>query len=183
MDQQNYDQQQIQNPGQQPQQIQYQVQQQQQIHNPNQSFLQQQSQQIQNYGQRNISSDNLLPVITNSPFQNMSNNNNVSNVMTTQSLSQPSQQQQPINNDSNRYDLSSVSNFNNNRDSNLNIPPLNSLNCGNIHHNRNKNGNDPLVTVSRHMLIIKDYMVKIEQHYFEMEQILNGLRRHSDTNN
>jgi len=168
MNQQNYDQQQIQTPG---QQLQYQVQQQQQIHNPNQSFLQQQSQQIQNYGQRNVPSDNSLPVIINSPFQNTSSSNN----------SQPSQ---PINNDSNRYDLSSNCNFNNNHDLNLNIPSLNSLNCGNVHHNiRNKNGDDPLVTVSRHMLMIKDYMVKIEQHYFEMEQILNGLRRHSNNNN
>ena len=145
---------------------------QQQIHNPNQ----QRSQQIQNYGQENVPSDNSLPVITSSSFQNISNNNNVGNIMTTQSLSQPSQQQQPINNDNNHYGPSSISNFNNNRDLNLNILPLNSLNYGNIHHGI-RNGDDPLVTISRHMFMIKDYMVKIEQHYFEMEQILNGLKR------
>src|SRR5437763_12309434 len=106
MNQQNYDQQQIQNLNQQLQQIQYQVQQQ-QIHNPNQ----QRSQQIQNYGQENVPSDNSLPVITSSPFQAMSSNSNIGDIMTIQSLSQPSQQQQSINN---QYSLNLNSNFNNN---------------------------------------------------------------------
>jgi len=169
---QNYDQQQIQNLGQQPQQLQYQVQQQQQI--PNQNFFQQQSQQIQNYGQGNIPYDNSLSAITNSPFQNMSSNNSIGNIVTTQTLSQPPQQQQQINND--RPNPSS--NVNNNRYLSLNTPPLN---CGNIHHGiKDNNGDDLLITFSRHMLMIKDHMVKIEQHYFELEQILNRLKRHNN---
>ena len=136
---------------------------QQQIHNPNQNFLQQQS-------QGNVSSGNSLPVIA-SPFQVISSNSNVGDIMTMR----PSQHQQSINN---HYSLNPNSNFNNNHDSNLSIHPSN---CGNVHHGtRNKNGDDPLVTMSRHMLIIKDYMVKIEHHCFELEQILSGLRRYKD---
>src|SRR5690242_7485126 len=99
MNQQNYDQQ-----LQQQQQLQ-------QIHNSNQNFFQQRTQQIQNYGQGN----DPLPVIATSPFQNMSSNGNIGNTVTTQFLSQLSQQQQSTNNDNNHYGLKPSSNFNNNR--------------------------------------------------------------------
>ncbi|CAJ0907024.1 13884_t:CDS:2 [Entrophospora sp. SA101] len=58
------------------------------------------------------------------------------------------------------------------RDLNLNVSLFNP---------RNNNDEGSLIAaISHHMLIIKDYRMKINQHHFELEQIVNMLRRWDD---
>nr|CAG8477193.1 4983_t:CDS:2 [Entrophospora candida] len=47
---------------------------------------------------------------------------------------------------------------------------------------QNNNEEDSLIAaISHHMLIIKDYRVKINQHHFELEQVVNILRRRDNS--
>nr|CAG8642882.1 4604_t:CDS:1 [Entrophospora candida] len=158
-------QQHIQNFGQVRQQIQ-------QINNPSQPTFQQQIQQTQpaqNIDHGVIAFDNSLS------FQNITNDNNNNSMLAAQSLPLPQQRQQHrqivyVNSNSNTLSSPSINNdisFNN-RDLNLNVSSFNS---------RNYN-EDPLVAaISHHMLVIKDYMMKINQHHVEVEQMINMLRR------
>ncbi|CAJ0845900.1 13800_t:CDS:2 [Entrophospora sp. SA101] len=146
--------------------------------NPNQQTLQQ---QIIDHGI--IAFDNPLSV------QNMTNDNKNK---AAQSLPPPQQRQLVyvksnsinINNDINfnHLDLNlNVSSFNsrknnedpfittnNNRDLNLNVTLFNS---------RDENEYPLITAITDHMLIIKDYRMKINQHHFELEQIVGILRR------
>ncbi|CAJ0885755.1 5501_t:CDS:2 [Entrophospora sp. SA101] len=56
----------------------------------------------------------------------------------------------------------------NNRDLNLNVTLFNS---------RDENEYPLITAITDHMLIIKDYRMKINQHHFELEQIVGILRR------
>src|SRR4051812_11910234 len=55
----------------------------------------------------------------------------------------------------------------------LNYIPL--LNPGNIINNNNNN-NTLILSISYHMSMIKDYMSRVNQHYAELEQIVNYLK-------
>ncbi|CAJ0847799.1 17138_t:CDS:2 [Entrophospora sp. SA101] len=115
----------------------------QQINNPNQQMLQQQiqeTQQTQNIDHRVIAFDNSLS------FQKMTNDNTIITCW--------------------QRNLCRHYNY---RDLNLNVSLFNP---------RNNNDEGSLIAaISHHMLIIKDYRMKINQHHFELEQIVNMLRR------
>ncbi|CAH1767272.1 2457_t:CDS:2 [Entrophospora sp. SA101] len=118
----------------------------QQINNPNQQMLQQQiqeTQQTQNIDHRVIAFDNSLS------FQKMTNDNTIITCW--------------------QRNLCRHYNY---RDLNLNVSLFNP---------RNNNDEGSLIAaISHHMLIIKDYRMKINQHHFELEQIVNMLRRWDD---
>nr|CAG8669277.1 12409_t:CDS:1 [Entrophospora candida] len=144
----------------------------QQINSPNQQMLQQQiqeTQQTQNIDHRVVAFDNSLS------FQKMTNDDNNNNMLAAQSLSPL--QLVYVNNNSNTSSLLSInndiSNFHfNNHDLNLNVSLFNP---------RNNNYEDSLIAaISHHMLIIKDYRMKINQLHFELEQTVNMLRRWDD---
>nr|CAG8582402.1 5154_t:CDS:2 [Entrophospora candida] len=79
----------------------------------------------------------------------------------------PPQQRQLVYVKSNSININNDINFNH-LDLNLNVSSFNSR----------KNNEDPFITtITDHMLIIKDYRMKINQHHFELEQIINMLRR------
>nr|CAG8657222.1 9250_t:CDS:2 [Entrophospora candida] len=120
--------------------------------NPNQQTLQQQI-----IDHEIIAFDNSLS------FQNMTSDNKNK---AAQSLPPP-QQRQLVYVKSNSININNDINFNH-LDLNLNVSSFNSRN----------NNEDPFITtITDHMLIIKDYRMKINQHHFELEQIINMLRR------
>ncbi|CAJ0766510.1 5182_t:CDS:1 [Entrophospora sp. SA101] len=133
----------------------------QRINNPTQQFLQQQT---QNLDQEIIAFDDSLSITaTNSPFQKMTNINN-NNILAAQYLPpQPPQQHCQLvyakNNSHTSHSINNNINGLNNPDVNLNVP---SLNCG------NKN-EDLFSAYSYHAM-------KISQHHFELEQMINMLR-------
>nr|CAG8582420.1 5155_t:CDS:2 [Entrophospora candida] len=157
-------QQHIQNFGQVRQQIQ-------QINNPSQQTVQQiqQTQPAQNIDHGVIAFDNSLS------FQNITNDNNNNSMLAAQSLPPPQQRQQYrqlvyVNSNSNTSSSPSINNdisFND-RDLNLNASSFNS---------RNYNEDPLIAAISHHMLVIKDYMMKINQHHVEVEQMINMLRQ------
>nr|CAG8664374.1 14034_t:CDS:1 [Entrophospora candida] len=146
------------------QQLQQQLQQQdfnQQLQHHVQSNLQQQqtqnfSQQQQIYAHQQFQqiNDQGIIVFDNSlPFQKMTNDGNNNNFLASSS--------------------SLINNDNNPNDRNLNLN-VSSINYGNIHMSNNE---DPLIAaISHHMLMIKDYRMKLDQHYFELEQNFKKLR-------
>ncbi|CAH1758863.1 1720_t:CDS:1 [Entrophospora sp. SA101] len=51
------------------------------------------------------------------------------------------------------------------------------LNPGNINNNAIRyNSNYLILSISNHMSMIRDHMLKMNQHYFEMEQIIDYLK-------
>src|SRR6185369_15598856 len=135
--------------------------------------IQQQIQQtppIQNLDHGIIAFDNSLS------FQKMTNDNNNNNTLVAQSLPLPQQHHQLVyvkSNPNTSYPSSINNDINNDHHYNLNFSSFNT---------RNSNEEDPLVAISHHMSIIKDYMMKIDQHYLELEQIvnINMLRRRNN---
>ncbi|CAH1766059.1 2722_t:CDS:2 [Entrophospora sp. SA101] len=126
--------------------------------NPNQQTLQQ---QIIDHGI--IAFDNPLSV------QNMTNDNKNK---AAQSLPPP-QQRQLVYVKSNSININNDINFNH-LDLNLNVSSFNSRKNN---EDPNKNEDQLFAAITDHMLFINDYRMKINQHHFELEQIINMLRR------
>nr|CAG8521189.1 7437_t:CDS:1 [Entrophospora candida] len=152
----------------------------QQINNPTQQIFQQQIQQTQqtlNIDQEIIPFDNSLSIIaTSPPFQKVTSINNNNDMLSAQSLPQQPHQLVYVKGSSHTSSSPSTNNdiSNNchqyNRDLNLNVS---TLNCGN-------NNEDLFAAISYHMSMIKDHRMKISQHHFELEQIINMLRHRNN---
>ncbi|CAH1769453.1 24370_t:CDS:2 [Entrophospora sp. SA101] len=140
-------------------QLQNHVQQQQQVQNFENQIYARQLQQINNPTQQILQQQT-------QPTQNLGQeiiafDNSLSIIATIYVKSSSHTSSSPTNNDiNNQYSL-------NNRDLNLNVSSFNSRN----------NNEDPLIAaIFHHMSMIKDYRMKISQHHFELEQIINMLR-------